>query len=74
MPVYEYFCTDCRTKFDALRRMAQADDAIVCEVCGGAHTARVLSVFAVKGGDGATVMQPAAGGCGCGGACACGGR
>lgn len=74
MPVYEYFCTDCRTKFDALRPMAQADTAIACGECGGMHTSRVLSIFAVKSGDGASVMEPSGGGCACGGACSCGGH
>ena len=73
MPLYEYFCADCRTKFEALRPMAKADDGIACEECGGTQTARVLSVFAVKAGDGAS-LKPSAGGCGCGGACACGGH
>lgn len=74
MPIYEYFCADCRTKFEALRPMAQADEKIACETCGGGHTARVLSVFAIKGGDGASVMESHGGGCACGGACACGGH
>jgi len=74
MPVYEYFCSDCRTKFDALRPMAEADKAIACEECGNAHTARVLSVFAVMGSDGASLMASAGDGCGCGGACACSGH
>ncbi|MGH2592532.1 MAG: FmdB family zinc ribbon protein [Anaerolineae bacterium] len=74
MPVYEYFCSDCRTKFDALRPMAEADQTITCEECGGTHTTRVLSVFAVMGSDGASLMASAGGGCGCGGACACSGH
>ena len=44
MPVYEYFCSDCRTKFDALRPMAEADKAIACEECGNAHRASTLCV------------------------------
>jgi putative FmdB family regulatory protein len=72
MPIYEYFCADCRTKFEALRPMAQADAIIACEACGGGHTARVLSVFAIKGSDGASVMETRGGSCACGGACACG--
>ena len=31
MPLYEYFCVDCRTKFEALRPMAQADAKIACD-------------------------------------------
>ena len=45
MPVYEYVCLDCKTQFDALRPMAQADKPIACESCGGDHSARTLSVF-----------------------------
>lgn len=73
MPVYEYFCADCHTRFDTLRAMSRADEAILCEHCGGMHTARVLSVFSVKSGDGASVMSESSeAGCRCGGACACG--
>ncbi len=46
MPVYEYYCTDCRTKFEVLRPMSKADAPIACEKCQGKHTSRVLSVFA----------------------------
>ena len=74
MPLYEYYCSDCRSKFEALRPMSRADDTIACEACGGTHTARVLSVFAVIAGDGASLMPSAGDGCGCGGACACGGH
>ena len=76
MPVYEYVCTDCHTKFDSLRAMSRADEAIACEQCGGTHTSRVLSVFAIKGSsDGASVIEASGGGgCACGGACSCGGH
>ena len=74
MPIYEYVCVDCLTKFDALRSINQADDEIVCEQCHGTHTRRVLSVFAIRGGDGAMLSPSMGGACGCGGACACGGH
>ncbi len=71
MPLYEYFCSDCRTKFDALRPMSQADDPIACEKCEGGHTARVLSVFAAVS-NGKSVAGTSEAGCACGGACGCG--
>lgn len=74
MPVYEYVCVDCLTKFDALRSINQADAEIACEHCNGTHTRRVLSVFAIKGGDGAMLSPSMDGGCACGGACSCGGH
>lgn len=46
MPVYEYYCTDCRTKFEVLRPMSKADAPIACKKCQGKHTSRILSVFA----------------------------
>jgi putative FmdB family regulatory protein len=70
MPVYEYVCLDCKTRFDALRPMAQADAPIACEACGGDHSARTLSVFFASS-DGRTVAG-ASSGCGhcAGGHCA----
>ncbi|MFQ5408134.1 MAG: zinc ribbon domain-containing protein [Anaerolineales bacterium] len=74
MPLYEYYCSDCKDTFDALRPMAEADAAIACKACEGEHTARVLSVFFARSAasDGGTV-QNLGGGCACGnGMCGCG--
>jgi putative FmdB family regulatory protein len=46
MPIYEYFCADCKVKFEALRSMSQADDPISCPHCDGLNTSRSLSIFA----------------------------
>ncbi len=46
MPLYEYYCADCQSKFEALRSMSQADEPITCRQCDGQHTARVFSTFA----------------------------
>ena len=80
MPVYEYYCSHCHTKFDALRSMQQADAPIACESCESERTARVLSVFFATSGGASASGQPiysrgessGGGGCGCGGACSCG--
>lgn len=45
VPIYEYVCLDCKTRFDALRPMADADTPIGCKTCGSEHSARTLSVF-----------------------------
>ena len=72
MPVYEYYCAHCNTKFEALRTMRQADEPIACENCESERTARVLSVFfAASNGQPVSGMSDG-GGCGCGGACSCG--
>jgi putative FmdB family regulatory protein len=73
MPLYEYYCADCKTKFDALRPMSKADDEIQCKHCESMRTSRALSLFATfsKESSGATQATPAGfGGC-CGGSCGC---
>jgi putative FmdB family regulatory protein len=80
MPLYEHYCADCQTKFEALRPMSQADTAIPCKACDSAKTSRVLSLFAAYTGSDSNGGRPAMsashggfGGCGCGGVgCGCG--
>lgn len=72
MPLYEYYCTKCATKFELLRPMSRADEAATCPQGHNGGT-RTLSVFASvsKGADGAP--QPITRGGSAGGGCACGG-
>ncbi|HEU0166145.1 MAG TPA: zinc ribbon domain-containing protein [Chloroflexota bacterium] len=81
MPVYEYYCSACHTKFDALRSMAALNEPQTCTVCGASeHVNRTLTVFARMGGGSGVdddfgdsrVASSFGGGCGCGGACSCG--
>lgn len=71
MPLYEYFCLNCRTTFDVLRPMRQADEPIRCQACESPKTRRVLSLFAAQTSNAAD-GHPSSSGCACGGACACG--
>lgn len=72
MPVYEYYCRACATKFERLRPMRAAEETAVCP-SGHPGAGRLLSLFAtVTRGDGE--IQAVGGGCACGGACACGGH
>ncbi|MGD0296147.1 MAG: zinc ribbon domain-containing protein [Bryobacteraceae bacterium] len=43
MPIFEYVCEDCGTKFEKLVRNG---DAIACPSCGQSHLATALSTFA----------------------------
>lgn len=79
MPIYEYICLDCGTRFDALRSMKDADAPIDCRDCHSAHTSRQLIVkFAshAKGNGGGRTASGGGGGCaGCSaGSCAGCGR
>jgi putative FmdB family regulatory protein len=45
MPIYEYYCLDCRDHFEAVRSIKDADALIRCVKCGGEQTSRKISVF-----------------------------
>ena len=72
MPVYEYLCRTCDSRFEARRAMSDGGAPIECPG-GHTDTTRVLSVFASVGraaGGGSVPAGPPAGGCGAGCACA----
>jgi putative FmdB family regulatory protein len=45
MPIYEYVCAGCATRFEKLVR--RWGDAVVCPACSGAAVEKQLSTFAV---------------------------
>jgi putative FmdB family regulatory protein len=50
MPIYEYRCEDCGTKFEKLvRRQAEAP-GVECPSCGQQHLRQELSTFAAHAG------------------------
>jgi putative FmdB family regulatory protein len=44
MPIFEYKCQDCGTKFEKLVR--RGDDANACPSCGQEHLSKEFSTFA----------------------------
>lgn len=76
MPMYEFRCADCHTKFEELV-FATADLAdVTCPSCSSTHVAKQLSAFSVGGGsggfDGADFSGSGGdygGGCATGGCC-----
>ena len=76
MPLYEYYCSDCKSKFELLVSHQYADD-VVCKKCHGEKVRRLLSVFARTTGSSEDSayddMDASMGGsCGCGnGSCGC---
>ena len=44
MPLYEYYCPQCETRFELLRPMSRSDDPAACPN-GHDRAQRVLSVF-----------------------------
>ncbi len=79
MPVYEYYCQTCDTKFEKLRPMSASADNVDCP-SGHAGALRTLSLVArgrrageaADFGDFAWDGGGGGGGCACGGACSCG--
>jgi len=72
LPLYEFFCPPCGTRFEVLRPMNKSDEPATCPA-GHITTHRVISMFATftKTADG-EIAPVAGGGCACGGACSCG--
>jgi putative FmdB family regulatory protein len=76
MPIYEYWCPECKTSFEKLRAMGSKDDEVSCSRCGS-PVKRMLSLVAAVGRssdvEGGVMARHAStgGGCACGGACAC---
>jgi len=50
MPIFEYVCDDCGTKFEKLVR--RQGDAIACPSCGQSHLTTALSTFSAHAGSG----------------------
>jgi putative FmdB family regulatory protein len=70
VPLYEFYCSDCREVFEKLVRGADGDK-VTCVTCGGARVSKILSTFSALGTSdaGATGLGT---GCGCGaGGCGC---
>ena len=50
VPIYEYYCADCKIDFDKLVKLSDANAKQDCPECGGRHTQKKLSTFATSGG------------------------
>jgi putative FmdB family regulatory protein len=53
MPLYEYYCKDCRGKFELLTTYTASEVDVECSKCHGTQVRKLFSVFAAprKGGD-----------------------
>ncbi len=65
MPIFEYKCRECGTKFEKI--VAAANSEVLCTNCESTQVEQLLSVFAVAGSSRATANSEA-GPCGACGA------
>jgi putative FmdB family regulatory protein len=49
MPLYEFCCESCGTRFEALVRLGGEKD-VGCLACGGRKVRKLLSAFGIGGG------------------------
>ena len=65
MPIYEYICESCQTKFEKLLRSMNTTEAAACPKCGHKKTTRQFSSFAVGAGASSGPSDSHGAGCGC---------
>jgi len=72
MPIYEYVCPSCDTKFELLRPFSRAGEDASCPKCKSAAK-RVLSVFAcfAKDSEGVSTSLGSSSSCGTCSAASC---
>jgi len=65
MPIYEYHCLDCETRFELRRSFSEADIPTECTQCHGQHTQRAISnFFAIsRSGDGGSTRSVGSSNC-----------
>jgi len=66
MPIFEYRCASCDTRFE---QFVQGSRTAECPACHGTQLEKQLSVFAVSAKGSSDRLPMPTGGCG---ACACG--
>jgi putative FmdB family regulatory protein len=70
MPIYEYVCEQCDTRFE--RIVINKQQEISCPKCASKKATLQLSVFATSGSGTASSGTPSSsGGSCCGGGCSC---
>ena len=72
MPIYEYLCQDCGTKFEKLVRRTSDVPELTCPSCGEKPLRQEHSTFAAHANSGKSAEMPACPGGRCGNPGMCG--
>ncbi|MFQ6041392.1 MAG: zinc ribbon domain-containing protein [Candidatus Poribacteria bacterium] len=49
MPIYEYQCKECNSKFEVLQSINATNEGLICPKCGASEPKKVFSLFASFG-------------------------
>ncbi|MBU2506957.1 MAG: zinc ribbon domain-containing protein [Bacteroidetes bacterium] len=52
MPIFEYRCSDCDTKFDFLHKSISNIEDVSCPSCNSSNSKKLLSIFSASMGSG----------------------
>lgn len=65
MPIYEYYCDDCKEPFEVFVRSMTAKVEPVCPTCGGVHVEKEVTAPSAlgMGGDGVSLGASSASSC-----------
>lgn len=72
MPVFDYQCEECKTKYDVYHKVREITDDVLCPSCGSKSHKRLMSVpsapvMGSASGSYSTDSSCDSGGCGCSG-------
>jgi putative FmdB family regulatory protein len=48
MPIFEYKCSECNTKFEILHKSSQNSEDVTCPECQSSHIKKLISSFSAK--------------------------
>lgn len=51
MPIFEYKCNDCNTKFEVFHKVKENKDEIICPNCNSKNYIKLISTFSSFGSD-----------------------
>ena len=61
MPIYEYFCDKCKSKFELMRPFSKANENACCPKCQGKAERIISKCFAMSKSEGGTTTRVAGG-------------
>jgi len=64
MPIFEYQCKSCNTKYEVLHKSSEKTEDVVCPECHSHESKRLLSSFSASMGSGSSAGGCESGNCG----------